>query len=63
VDEADRRNQNLHLTAAGAEVQQALRRQARKLSAAAVRGFAEEDKRALLALLARVRSNLEGSPE
>jgi len=61
VDEADRRNQHLHLTDAGAEVQQGLRRHARKLSAAAVRGLGEEDKRELLALLARVRSNLEGA--
>lgn len=60
VDEADRRNQHLHLTDEGEQVQQALRRQRRKVAAAAVRGLAEEDRQQLLELLARVRANLGG---
>jgi len=59
VDEADRRNQRLHPTDAGLETHQALRRQARGLSAVAVKGFTEADKAQLQALLARVRANLE----
>ncbi len=63
VDEADRRSQRLHLTAEGEQAQQALRRQGRKLSAAAVRGFSDHDRQQLLELLARLRGNLGGDAE
>jgi len=59
ADEADRRSQRLHLSEAGAEMHQALRRQARRLSTLAVKGFADADKARLQALLARLRANLE----
>lgn len=61
VDEADRRNQRIHLTPAGEALYQDVRRHARRLSAAAVRGFSEEEKRALLALLARMGANLDAA--
>jgi DNA-binding MarR family transcriptional regulator len=63
VDEADRRNQHLYLTAEGEQAQQGLRRQGRKIAAAAVRGFSDEDQRTLLALLARVQANLGDAAE
>lgn len=59
VDEADRRNQRLALTEAGNEAHQALRRQARRISAVAVKGFSEADRQRLRELLGRVRANLE----
>ena len=60
VDEDDRRNQRLHLTAQGEQVQQVLRRQGRKVAADAVRGLSQQDRQQLLELLARVRANLGG---
>jgi len=60
VDAADRRNQRLHLTPEGEQAQQVLKRQARKVAALAVRGIGEEEREQLVALLARVRANLEG---
>lgn len=63
VDEADRRNQRLYLTAAGEQAQQALHREGRKTAAAAVRGFTAEESRQLLDLLARLRANLGGGAE
>jgi DNA-binding MarR family transcriptional regulator len=59
VDEADRRNQRLHLTAAGQEAHRSLRRQARRVAGVAVKGFSEADKAQLQDLLARMRANLE----
>lgn len=59
ADEADRRTTRLHLTAEGAALQQALRRQARRLSAAALADFSETERRQLQAYLARMRANLE----
>ncbi|MBC5783820.1 winged helix-turn-helix transcriptional regulator [Ramlibacter sp. USB13] len=59
VDEADRRNQRLHLTGAGSEAHQALRRQARKLSTVAVKGLSDAEKAQLQSLLARLRANLD----
>jgi len=63
VDESDRRNVSLHLTAAGQEAQQALRREGRKIASAALRGFSEQERHHLLELLARLRANLGGSEE
>ena len=63
VDEDDRRNLQLQLTAAGQAADQALRRQARKLSAVAVKGLSEQEKEQLSALLERVRANLEAAGE
>jgi DNA-binding MarR family transcriptional regulator len=57
-DEQDRRNVRLQLTDAGRSADQALRRRARKLSAVAVEGFSEEERRQLAVLLERVRGNL-----
>jgi DNA-binding MarR family transcriptional regulator len=59
VDEADRRNQRLHLTPEGEAAQQLLRREGRKVAAAAVRGLSPQERQQLLALLARVHANLE----
>lgn len=59
VDEADRRNQRLHLTRAGEEAQQLLRREGRKVATAAVRGLSAQEREQLLQLLARVHANLE----
>lgn len=63
ADEADRRSMRLHLTAAGQAADQALRRRAKRLSAAAVRGLSEAELRQLLALLARVHANLDADEE
>lgn len=63
VDETDRRHQRLHLTAAAEESLQALRREGRRISAAAVRGLGEAERAQLLSLLAQVQANLEGLGE
>jgi DNA-binding MarR family transcriptional regulator len=59
VDEADRRNVRLSLTADGRAVQRALRQQARRLSARAVAGMDAAERAQLLALLRRVKGNLD----
>lgn len=59
ADEADRRSVRLQLTAEGQAADQARRRRGKRLSAAAVQGLSEAEQRQLLALLARVRANLE----
>jgi len=61
VDEGDRRNLRLQLTQAGVEADQALRRQRRRLSAVAVKGLDDEERRQLSALLERVRANVEAA--
>jgi DNA-binding MarR family transcriptional regulator len=61
VDDADRRSVRLQLTTAGKAANQELRRQARRLSTVATKGFAEVDRAQLLALLNRVRDNLEAA--
>jgi DNA-binding MarR family transcriptional regulator len=58
-DPADRRNLRLQPTAAGRALQQAARRQARRVEAAAVAGLSEAECRELLALLQRLQANLE----
>lgn len=57
-DEADRRNIRLRLTAEGRSVQQALQRQARKVSEAAVAGLDAQERRQLVVLLGRLDANL-----
>lgn len=61
-DPADRRNLRLHPTAAAHAAQQAAQRQARAVAATAVAGLSEAERRQLLALLQRVRANLERTP-
>lgn len=57
-DESDRRNLRLTLTAAGRAVQQNLLRRRLRLSDVAVTGLSDVERRQLLALLDRVRTNL-----
>jgi DNA-binding MarR family transcriptional regulator len=59
ADEADRRNIRLQLTADGRAAQQVVERQGRRLSELAVANLSGEERRQLLALLAKVRGNLE----
>lgn len=59
ADESDRRSSRLHLTEAGRQAHQLLRRQGRRLSGVAVRGFSDADRQQLVELLARLQSNLE----
>jgi DNA-binding MarR family transcriptional regulator len=58
-DPEDRRNLRLQLTADGRQVQQALQRQGRRAAAVAAEGLSADERRLLLALLDRVRANLE----
>ena len=60
VDEADRRNVRLQLTAEGRSVQQALQRRARRLSERAVASLSGEERRQLVALLHKVGANIDG---
>jgi DNA-binding MarR family transcriptional regulator len=59
VDEADRRNVRLSLTADGQAVQRALRQQARRLSTKAVAGLSAPERQQLQALLQKVKGNLD----
>ncbi|UXH79615.1 MarR family winged helix-turn-helix transcriptional regulator [Roseateles amylovorans] len=59
ADEADRRHVRLRLSAQGDAVNQALRRQAKQLSALAVEGLDAQEQEMLLKLLQRVRFNLD----
>ncbi len=59
ADEQDRRNLRLNATADGRQVQQTLQRQARRVSGVAVGGFSADERRQLVALLNRVRTNLD----
>ena len=61
-DPADRRNLRLHPTAMAQAVQQAAQRQARAVAATAVTGLSDAERLQLLALLQRVRANLERAP-
>ncbi|MBA2961117.1 MULTISPECIES: MarR family winged helix-turn-helix transcriptional regulator [Ramlibacter] len=62
-DEADRRVLRLQLTAQGQAADQALRRQARRLSGVAVQGFSDAERAQLADLLERVRRNLEAADD
>jgi DNA-binding MarR family transcriptional regulator len=59
VDEADRRQVRLMLSLDGQAVQHALQQQAKRLSASAVAGLSAQDHQTLLALLLRVKGNLD----
>jgi len=59
ADEADRRNQRLSLTVDGRAVHRALQQQARRLSTKAVAGLTGVERAQLVALLHRVKSNLD----
>jgi len=61
VDETDRRSAHLRLTARGQTLHQALRRQGRQLSKAAVAGLSEHERQALVGLLRKVHSNIEAA--
>lgn len=60
ADEVDRRNMRLGLTAQARTALQAAQRQARRVASDAVAGLADAERAQLLALLQRIRSNLEG---
>lgn len=62
ADEGDRRNVHLALTTDGEAVQRALQRQARQLQSQATIGFNAAEREQLLALLQRVKHNLD-APE
>lgn len=59
ADEADKRSTRLSLSQAGREMHAALHRHDGALAEAALDGLSEEERAALLALLGRVRANLE----
>jgi DNA-binding MarR family transcriptional regulator len=59
-DAGDRRSVPLHPTREGRGVHQILQRQVRKLSAVAIKGLSASERRQLVVLLHKVRSNLEG---
>jgi len=61
ADAEDRRNIRLSLTEAGQALQQELARQASALSAQAVAGLAAPERAQLLALLQRVKRNLDAA--
>jgi DNA-binding MarR family transcriptional regulator len=58
-DEADRRSIRLTVTAEGAAAHEVARTQASQVNAQAVAGLEEGDCRQLLALLGRIRGNLD----
>jgi DNA-binding MarR family transcriptional regulator len=60
-DAADRRNVHLTLSAEGHAVQQALRREGRVMNARAVDGLSAREQAQLIALLGRVKANLDAS--
>lgn len=62
ADEADRRTVRLCLTPQGRAAQQTLQRQGRRVANTAVAGLSAEERAQLVALLRRVRSNLESAP-
>ena len=61
ADAADRRSVRLALTAQGKAVQQTLQRHSRRLGEAAVAGLSAEERRQLLALLNKLRVQLEAA--
>lgn len=60
ADADDRRSQRLSLTTDGRAIQKTLKAQALRLSKRAVAGFTAEERERLVALLGRVRINLDG---
>jgi DNA-binding MarR family transcriptional regulator len=63
ADELDRRSSRLSLSAEGQAVHAALHSNDGRLKQQALGGFSDEEKGALLDLLARVRVNLQGMPD
>lgn len=63
ADELDRRSSRLSLSAEGRTVHAALHRNDGRLKEQALSGFTDEEKGALVELLARVRVNLQAMPE
>ena len=63
ADEQDRRSSRLRLSAEGKAVHAALHSNDGRLKEQALQGFTDEEKGALLALLGRVRANLQSMPE
>lgn len=63
ADELDRRSSRLHLSAVGKAVHAALHSNDGRLKEQALLGFNEQEQGALLALLARVRANLQSMPD
>ncbi|PRC94104.1 MarR family winged helix-turn-helix transcriptional regulator [Solimicrobium silvestre] len=59
ADEADRRNTKLSLTAIGKSIQHTLFQQAKLLNSKAVKGLNNEEQQQILALLQRMKSNLD----
>ena len=59
ADAADRRNVRLRLSDAGRAVQRALRAEAHVLNARAVAGLSPQEQAQLVALLARLKANLD----
>ena len=58
-DQADKRSVRLRLTAEGRAIHQTLRRQSSRLAKLAIKGLEPSDCERLVALLARVKANLE----
>ena len=63
ADAADRRSSRLSLSSEGRAVHAALHSNDGRLKEMALQGFSEEEKGALLDLLARVRANLQAMPD
>ena len=63
ADEQDRRSSRLSLSAGGKAVHAALHGNDGRLKEQALQGFTDEEKGDLLALLGRVRANLQSTPE
>jgi DNA-binding MarR family transcriptional regulator len=63
ADAQDRRSSRLNLSAEGKAVHAALHSNDGRLKEQALQGFTDEEKGALLALLGRVRANLQSMPE
>ena len=63
ADQLDRRSSRLSLSAEGKAVHAALHRNDGRLKDLALSGFTDEEKGALVELLARVRINLQAMPE
>jgi len=63
ADEADRRSSRLRLSEAGRAVHAALHSNDGRLKEQALLGFSEDEQTALVALLARVRANLQAMPD
>jgi DNA-binding MarR family transcriptional regulator len=63
ADEQDRRSSRLSLSSEGRAVHTALHSNDGRLKEQALQGLSDDEKAALVALLARVRTNLQGLPD